>query len=293
MSEVLNVVPSPTLAEAIAPTTEHVTTQPESPPEDKMSSRFAALARKQKALEIERKNFQAERLKVVEPAADPEYVKWKEEQAKAKAIKKSPIEVLMEAGYSYEDATNFVMNDGKITPELKVKEVESKLETYIREQKEREEAKELEESNSVKEAETKAIEGLKAQISEFVTENKEKYEMINLYMEPNESSEQIYQLIDAHYEETKAEGTPKILSKDEAADMLEAHLEELAEKSLSTNKFKNKNKPAEEKPLSLVQAFTAKTLSSTQGAAPATPSARPPAKSEEERMQRALALLKT
>lgn len=283
--------PAPTLASAItgneAQPTELTPANPElTPPvakEEPLSAKFAALARKQKALEAEKSKWKEERHK--EDGDRSEYLKWKEDQSKPKA-KKTPIEALMTEGYSYEDAAQFVMNDNRPTAEFRVKEVETKFETFKREQEEKEAAKLESEKTQSESQQAKAIEDFKTSINDYVIQNADTYELISLH----EAQGLIYDTISAHYEQTKEEGSPKILSTKEASDLVEAYLEERVEKSIATKKLQAKLKPADEqKKESAVQAFTSKTLNNSVTSSSGT--ARSPARDEAERIQRALALL--
>lgn len=255
--------------------------------DESLSSRFAALARKQKLIEQEKQKLKAEKTGFDSERA--EYTKWKEDQGKPKA-KKTPLQALMDEGYSYEDATNFIMNDNKPTPELMVRDVESKMDKFIREQEEKEAQRANNETETQKAAEAKAISDFKTSIKGFITDNADAYELIGLH----EAQELIFDTISAHYEQTSSEGNPKILSTKEAADMVESYLEEQVQKSMDTKKLKaklaqlsptvNSNTPA-------MNAFTAnKTLSNS--VTTSSSSTKVPAKNDDERMQRAIALLK-
>lgn len=274
-----------------APAVETPATPPvdvkETPKEEPMSARFAALARKAKQIEADKAALKAERSQVDTERA--EYLKWKEDQGKPKA-KKTPIEALMAEGYSYEDAANFVMNDNRETPEMKLKQFETKLEKMEREAAEREEAK-LTTAKQESEAQAaKAIDYFKGTIANFMTENAETYELMAMNLEPQEAIDHVYELISDNFEATKAEGKPVILSPKEAAEMIEAYLEERIEKSLTTKKLQSKLKPTDAPTKeSAVDAFTSKTLSNSVSSSSGT--AKQPAKDDNDRIQRALALM--
>ncbi len=277
--------------DAQAPAVETPTTPPvdvkETPKEEPMSARFAALARKAKQIEADKAALKAERSQADGERA--EFNKWKEDQGKPKT-RKTPIEALMAEGYSYEDAAQYVMNDNRETPEMKIKQFETKLEKMEREALEKEEAK-LTSAKQESEAQaTKAIEDFKGSIASFMTENAETYELIATNLDPEEAIDQVYELISANFEATKAEGKPVILSPKEAAEMIEAYLEERVEKSLATKKLQSKLKPADEpKKGSAVDAYTSKTLSNSVTASSGT--AKQPPKDDNDRIQRALAHL--
>jgi hypothetical protein len=253
---------------------------------EQMSSAFAALTRKEKSFREQQAKFKTEQEQLAPQLA--EYRKWKEDQDKLKA-KKSPIEALMEHGYSYEDAANYVINDNRPTPELIAKEAESKVDKFIREQKEREEKKLLDEKSASVAAEAKATEDFKAGIADFISKEADAYEYINLYGQ----QALVFDTISAHYEKTLGEGKPVVLSTKEAADLVENYLAEQFEMGTKTKKFQAKQKPSDEanknNESGAVHAFTSKTLSNSATAT--SSSTQNPARSDAERERRALALL--
>ena len=254
----------------------------EQPKEDIPASRFAALARKQKQAEIAAKQVREERAKLDSEKA--ELAKWREEQAKPK-VKKNPIEALMVEGWTYADASAFVMNDEKPTPEHQIKEVETKFETYKREQEEREAAKLAKEKTDAEAIQTKQIEDFKESINSFIKDKAETYELINLH----EAQNLVFDTISAHYDQTLAEGKPVILSTEEASNMVEAYLEERVKASMNTKKLKSKEETAEDKSdkSGAVNAFTSKTLGNASTSTSSNPKS--VAKSDDERFERALA----
>jgi hypothetical protein len=272
----------------IAPVTASTETQViptvETPKDDISASRFAALARKEKQAVAAAKMAKDEQAKLATDRA--EIAKWKEEQAKPKA-KKNPIEALMAEGWTYADASAYVMNDDKPTPEHMVKDVESKFEAYKREQEEKELAKTTREEEELKAAQTKQIEDFKASITTFLSEKADTYELIAMH----DAQNLVFDTISEHYDRTLATGKPVILSTEEAANLVEGYLEERVKSSLNAKKFKSKDESADnksDKP-GAVAAFTGKTLSNSVTSTSSNPKS--PPRDDDERRQRAIALI--
>ena len=80
----------------------------------------------------------------------------------------------------------------------------------------------------------------KNELTNFVNDN-DKYELIRA----NDAVDVVYEVIEQHYNETQ-----RILSKEEAADQVEAYLEEEVEKLLNLNKVKSKTGALEASPKS-------------------------------------------
>lgn len=171
--------------EAAEAKTEEVTeeikeVQEEKAKEDPLSSRFALLARKEKELrdrEQSAKQYE-QKLKDAE-----------EREAKAKA---DPIAALQAAGYSYEDATNFVLNDKQPTEDM-ARKVESdrikQLETRLSE-RDKQEAYQKYQQQVVQYKET---------IGGHLDQGAEKYPLVNSL---DHKKEVVYDLCESHHRET-------------------------------------------------------------------------------------------
>lgn len=257
---------------------------PEVKKDEAMSPRFAALAKKQRMVEQEKIRLKEEKSKYESEMS--ELRKWKEEQSKPKP-KMNPIEALQAAGFTYEQATDFILSADKPSSESKVKEVESKLEEFIKSQQEREENEKKNAELRLKQQEEEAVKTVHEQIGNFVKTNAEKYELINLYNEDNVLVREVYSLIDLQYQESLKAGTPKIMSYDEACDLMEQYLESELEKAAKTKKLSSKLAPQTEEQTA-AQKLTSKTLSNSVTSSPSDPVT---SKSDDDRLKRALALL--
>jgi hypothetical protein len=249
---------------------------------DSVSSKFAALARKQKAIEAEKAAIKAERERIL--AEKAELDKWKQEREQPKK-KLSPLEALQEYGYTIAEANEFFLNDGKDTPELKLKEIEEKVESRLermeREQKERDEKIKLEAEQRQKQIEEQAITEFKAQINTYLDENKDQFELTALFG----AQDAVFDTVEEYF---KANG--KVLSVKEAAELVEKYLEDELDKVTKTKKYQSKYAQVKEQAQAADKSsVTTKTLANTLTTAPSSVSTA--AKTEEERRRRALEIL--
>ncbi len=242
--------------------------EPEAPKKDEFSSKFAALSRREK--QLREKEYQIdqklamleERLaKLDSPKEEPK----KPEIPLDLRLKKDPLNTLAELGLSYDKLTQLALNDGKLTPDMQLdlmrqeidQKYSSEIENLRKELLERDKKSEEEKYNEV-------VTNFKYDLTNFVN-NSEKYELIRA----NDAVDVVFDVIEQHYNDTG-----RIMSKDEAADQVEAYLEEEVEKLLKLNKLKSKfgqpkpvNQPQESK-----AAPKAPTLSNTHAAAVSKPS---------------------
>lgn len=196
--------------------------------DDKFSSKFAALSRKEKMLLDKERQ-----LKTMED-------KFKNYEAIEKRVKSNPLEFLKEYGFTYSDLTNFVLNDGKPTPDLEVKSVREEMAALKKELEERETKKQQEHLETT-------LKAFKADIGKYVKSDVDKYELLNLSQDPVEL---VYSIIEEHFKSTET-----VLTTQEAADAAEKYLEDEAKKYLGVKKFQQKQettvaKPAAEKTMS-------------------------------------------
>jgi hypothetical protein len=260
------------------PTTDQpkVETKTEPPkPIEKESSRFAALARKEKTLVKRQMEAKQAEEKIAQMYAEVQ--KW--ESAK-KTAKTSPIEALKMLGISYEDVTNYMLNGEKPTPELEIKSELDNIKAEILAEKEERRRVIEEQKKEAEEEAQRAIEEFNEEIKTFLKDNSNVYELIAL----NEASDLVLQVIEQHFAETK-----KILSKQEAADMVEKYLEDQITKSAATNKMKAKLTPAQKEEEKKSESVPSKTLNNEYTSS--SPNLYLSAKTENQRIQRALAAL--
>jgi len=234
------------------PVAEPAAPQTEAPKQDdKFASRFAALSRKEKEIRLreqkaeqERKAWEAEKKALQEKLSPYENLD--------EVVKANPLKFLSEKGITYEELTKQVLNDQNPTAERMIQNLEEKLsrkyEAQLAELQKKIEEKEAQEAEQQLEQQKQAY---RAEINDYVTKN-DKYELIAL----NNAQETVFEVILQHYEQTKAEGEPRVMEISEAADAVEAYLEEQASALLEkSKKLKSKlgastpssNKPEGEK----------------------------------------------
>lgn len=242
-------------------------------PKELMSTQFAALAKKEK-IALNRQREAEAKLK----EAEEKLKLYEQFENKKKSAKTNPLEFLSEAGLSYDEITDFMLNGG-VKHKDKTEALEEKFNEFVS-RKEKEEQEKLEkEKLALQEQEKKLIAEFTNQLNKFLNDNVDKYELINLY----NAQELVLATIEQHYENKK-----EVLSNDRAAEMVEAHLEEEAKKLANSKKFSGNFKPSDNNKQP-GQAKNSVTLSSSQ------PTSNVPsmlsAKTEEDRLKRALAAL--
>lgn len=217
--------------------------------DDKLSSKFAALSRKEKMIkqreaQVSQQQKQFEQ-QLAEIKAENERLK-KEFDSYRTGMKQSPLKKLREEGLTFEQLTEMQLNDENPTPEMLIKRTREELETGYKSELEALKRQLAEEKQKAeKDAEERVVTSYKKQINDHISANTDKYELISL----NEAHGLVFDVVEEYYQN---EG--KILSVDEAADYVEKYLEDEARKVLQAKKFAAKGpqptKPSE-KPASL------------------------------------------
>lgn len=275
MSEVIN---APASAEAKPEVAAEVKAAPQ---DGDLKVKLEEFAKQQKELLRQKAYMKSEKSRLAKEKAEIDAFRAKREsEERERTQRMSPIEALQAAGYSYEDATQFVLNNNQITPDVMYKKVDSKIENFIQEQKKLQEQQAEQHKLSQEKQMVQVVEDFKESIKETVTTNQEKYELINM----NEAYEDVYELIDVYYKETG-----KVMKIEEAADLIEEELQERIEKSLSSKKLASKYTKAEVKEATEAAQKESKTLSNSLTVSTSSPYL--PAKTEADRIQRALAAL--
>ena len=225
-------IKAPTIEEK-APETPSIPPEATKPPEVKepsVAAKFSAIAKKEKALLDRERAFK-----------DKEVAFNAYEKLKAD-VKADPIKYLESIGLSYADITDYIINSSSSPEVTKVKELETKLEAF---RKEQEDAKKAEQSRVVEQATT----NYKKSIADHIEKNNDKFE--SLALDTKESTELVFQVISQYWEETGGMNGGKQLDFDTACDyvekQLEKELEEKAERLAKTKKYGSKFAKAEVK----------------------------------------------
>lgn len=256
-----------------------------------VSPQFQALAKKEQA--IVRRQQELKRLEEELKAKESKYNTYEEKRARAKL---NPLDALQELGLNYEEITQYILNDKKPTAEQSVESVKEEMrrmrEDYEKAQREERETQE----KRAKEAQEQQVQAFKADLGDYIKTNADKYELLNL--EGDEGVELVYETISTdwqnkikRYNENGRIGRPpKMISTEEASDLVEKFIEEKYETAYSkANKLKNKFGKAPEAEAPQAPGQMPKTLNNGL-IQPSSPSSLP-AKNEQDRMARALKAL--
>lgn len=242
--------------------------------QQKVAPKFAALAKKEKM--IYQKN-QAVKQREMELERKTQLLATKEKAIQL--AETDPEQAMKLLGWTYDQLTEYKLK-GKAPVDRSVLQVKEDLERFQK-QVEEKERKQLE--DQAKQAQTEqqqTINDFKLQVVNFVSEKKDDYELTNLFGE----QALVYTAIEEHFK-----STGKILKQNEAAKVVEDYLEDMLNQGMKTKKFMAKRqvleKPAE-KPREVRESKTlTNDLVTTVGPGSL------PAKTEEDRIKRALAAL--
>lgn len=248
------------------------------PKEDSLSPKFAALAKKERyarMLSQKAKAREAEIVRREQAILDRERM-WDEEW------KKTPLDALKKRGITYEDLTQAALNDGKFNPDVEIKSVKDEIQRLREEQAEKErktkEAMEL----AQKQQEQEIVDAFKENISSHLEQNLEKYELTKLF----DASDLVFQTVEEYFERNQ-----KVLSIDEACQLVETYLEsEIDRTAKESKKFKSKFLTPQQKQDQEKREGTSSVTLNNQMNSSSAPSLLPKA-TEDERMKRALAAL--
>lgn len=213
--------PPPEVTEAeAAPAPEPVVEKPPAPPK---ADRFAMLARKEQDLLRRQQAVKQQQQLLAQQAEEMQRFQQMKRQAAL-----NPLDALKELGLTYEQITEYVLNDNKPTPNAEVMALRQELEEF-RNQSKTEQQRLLEQQRLMQEQESQAIiENFRGEVSEYVAQHADTYELTNLY----DGANLVYGLIEEHFGQTG-----KIMSLPEASKLVEEHFEELARKAQQTKKF--------------------------------------------------------
>lgn len=245
------------------------------PEEDRFSKHFALISKKEKALVREKMEIKAQREMIEKQMAEIEQNRGLKE--------KSALDILKAYGKSYEEATEEALREN--TPEAKISAVQKQIEDMRKAQEDKERAALEEEKTRQESIKQEAVAHFKTQINEFLSTKSEDYELSNLF----EQSDLVYDTMEKYYEKHQ-----KVMSMEEAAGAVENHVLSLMMQSLATKKVQSKlaelgySKKEAEPVLQQKNSTQPRTLSNdlTTSAAGFLP-----AKTEQDRISRALAAL--
>lgn len=206
---------------------------PASNKDDKVSSRLEMLIRReQQAIARERiaKAQEQESLRV-RSELETERAKI----ARFNSIKTNPKLALEELGLTYDEITKAFLSDGELPPEVGMKKLQSEIDG-LKQERETDKQKQQEQAKLMAQAqEVQAVDNFKGEISTYVSDNANRYELINF----DSRQDEVYELIDAHYTKTQlahakeleldgldpSTAVGKVMKIAEAADKIEEYYE--------------------------------------------------------------------
>jgi len=282
------------MAEAVAnqTTPEAAITAPvtelQKPVEEKISPKLQVLVQREKqALEIERRSKQS----LADLTAREQQLAEREAKIKEfESLKeKDPMKALSLLGLSYQQMTDIALNDGSVPPEIQVKKVEEKLESYLKAQEAAKQELAESEKRQAAQREEKAIADFKSEIHTYIHSDPKQYELTKF----EGLEEYVFLTIDEHFTRTinPETGVGQILSIKEAADKVESMLEKKYADAKKLTKFQAQTPPLVENVVKQQQFTTRpKQQRTLTNQLSATPSAvRPRPMTEQQRIDAVIA----
>ncbi len=239
--------------------------------ETKISPKIEALMKRERRIQQEAMRTRQEREALAREKLELDGLKRMRDE-----MKRNPAKALEYGGVSYKQITDSILKgNGEATPELQVAAIRDDIKA-LREERENEK---VEQQRSQRTAAQRELQQVQADymedIKEFGINNPDTYELTNL----NGGHNLVYQVIDNHYRQTG-----KVMSIKQGYDILEQAMEAQIEKNLQSKKWKSRGAiKASDTP----NRSASDTRTLTNNMTSSAPSFLP-AKSEEERMKRAM-----
>lgn len=250
--------------------------------EEAMSPKLAIIARKERALVQKQQEFLKQQQEW-QKEREAMKAELEAERSKRSLWKEDPDKALEELGWDYDRLTERKINGGGLTPKDLEKKMEERFKSYEERMAEEKATLEKAQQEAQEKQQQKIIDDFKEDLKGHLKTNAEKYKLSNLF---DNDAELLYQTIDAYYE---ANG--KILSNEEASDLVEKYFVKLYEDAQKALTPKEQAKLDEEKKsLGVVDKKPTQTtltndMNNVAGASFLSP------KTEEDRMRRAMAAL--
>lgn len=259
--------------------------------EDPISTKFAALAKKEKLVVRKQEEIKAKEAGFIkrEAAIAEREAKMKESDSLWESDVFRALEL---RGLSYQKLTDMILSGRAAPSEPETqdpKQYAEKLTNKIRKEFEDKEAKREADAKRAQEDAQKrqaeelaaAEENYKAEVGEYISANPDEYELIGLYGQ----QDLVLETVKEHYEKTK-----RVLSVKEASDLVEKYLLSEAEKATKTKKFASRF-PSTSAPAKKSEAPAPKQTKTLTNNLAQTGASNVPAANDSDRMKRALAAL--
>jgi hypothetical protein len=186
----------------------------------KIAAKEAEIAAKQKEIELRDKDLEGKLTSV------------KEYEDALSNAKTAPLEALKKLGVSYEELTQFLLNDQKPTPELKIKSLEDQIVALTNKINKQEEEQKQKVTKAEQDSFNESINAYKADLKKAVDAKADDYELIIA----NKAYDLVFEVQKVHFEETKG----KELSLEDAAKQVEEYLFKQAQSLLKLKKLQPK-----------------------------------------------------
>lgn len=226
------------IVEETAPTAEAVVEEKKVEAKDPISSKFAALSRKEKELRQLQETMarQQKEVEARQKAFEDRQKQFEEREAQIKTSRR-PLDVLKAAGFKYEDATQDILGGYKV-PEPDP--VDTKLQPYVKVIEEQKKAieqltnklNELDTGLKTQEQQKKYLEFVDA-VKKTITGNPEKFEITAAM--GDDAIDIVREVMVEYYTKNGA-----LLSYEDACELVEEHYEKQSEKFTATNKVKSR-----------------------------------------------------
>lgn len=193
-------------------------------PKERMSASFAALAKKERAL------FQKQQqVKAQEEAAAEKVRAAQAFEASLKTAKLHPLKFLQEQlGYSWDDLVQIQLNGGP-SPETAAEAAQRLVDERFAEMEEQRKQAEQEARVAEEAADQQAIDEFNQEVVGFIEAHPDDYELTIL----NGQQSLVLEVIQENFKANR-----KILTAQEAGNLVENYLADLVEKNLATKKWK-------------------------------------------------------
>jgi hypothetical protein len=206
----------PSIPQEETENTEVVAQETSGSQEDLFTSRFAALSKREK--------------KIIEERAKFKEVEGKFKELEAIKEGKDPLKALEYHGYSLDDVIAHALGEDNKPEVDPVEQMKQEFEAYKKSQEDKVEeerkAREEQNQNSIDEA----INNHKQAIDSHISQNADKYELIN-----NQSEQElVWEVTEAYFNEHG-----EVLSVEDASNKVEKYLEDQVRDMLKLNKFNN------------------------------------------------------
>lgn len=249
--------------------------------ETALSPQLSILARKERAIVQKQQEFQRQQQEF-QKEKESLLQRLKSYEEKETLSKQGAIKLLQAHGYSYEDATKEVMTEGGAELAAIDRKYREEIDGLKKSMEEKERLAKEDAEKRQKEEIEKTTESYKRDLRSFIEGKSNDFKLVKLF---DAEAELVYETIEAYFDQHK-----KILSNEEAVGLVEKYFKKLVEDA--NNALTPAQQAAGEKALEEKAAQKTPTRTLTNELQATVPSTLP-AKTEQDRIRRALAALES